>query len=445
VVRGVVPAAADASLPASLRELVLEGAWCEQEQEDPDGQHEANEADEAAVEAWLASGRLPSLQQLQLKGLVGDSYFYKLDFSGLPGLRDLRFLLSGPEIFWHSVAIPYSLSTLSNLEVLQLGVSGQHRFPGRVPAWYMGIYEADTLAKFTKLRSLGYVAHLPDISPDEDFFEVHFPQLSSLQLVVEDERLPDGVDPSCFPSLQHLVVQCEVVKTSMVQRLAQLTTLTCLQLNTGSRGFYKKTTRSREGGWCGLEALSHSLHLLRRLELVNCFGFEQRGADSQGRDTFWFPLSIPNLSTFTQLKQLQLACSLVPEDPYSTFFRLFQPKQLDPRPPRPSPAEFIAGLSKLTQLEQLEVLGYSSVTPGLLTDLVSCLPGLRALEVGLCRHPSLIHVEEQQAVGTMEGATGSGIYGDCESTPVDQGFAQASRACEGLRPGLRVQVGYAPQ
>jgi hypothetical protein len=91
----------------------------------------------------------------------------------------------------------------------------------------------------------------------------------------------------------------------------------------------------------------------------------------------------------------------------------------------------------LTQLEQVEVLGYSSVTPGLLMDLVSCLPKLRALEVGLCRHPDLVQVGVARE-GVADGLYGGGI----ELLQVHQGFAQALRACEGSTSGLRVVVGY---
>jgi hypothetical protein len=113
-------------------------------------------------------------------------------------------------------------------------------------------------------------------------------------------------------------------------------------------------------------------------------------------------------------------------------------------PPQPSPADFLGGLSGLTQLEQVELLGYSSVTPGLMTDLVTRLPGLRALEVGLCRHPKLVQANGQQARGARDGA-GSFCGDPGELLPVHQGFAQASRACKRLRPGLKVKVGYTPQ
>jgi hypothetical protein len=237
-------------------------------------------------------------------------------------------------------------------------------------------------------------------------------------------EMPEMINAACFPSLQHLVVECDRVTTSMVQCLAQLTTLTCLQLSSGAI-FYRTGFDSSEG-WCGLEDLGDSLLLLRRLELVSCFGSKDVTADIH------LPLLVmPILSTFTQLKQLQLACTPHP--------RKILPDQ-------PSPADFLAGLSELTQLEQLEVLGYSSVNPGLLTDLVTCLPGLRALEVGLSRHSSLMQAEGQQAGGTQKPGASSGFYGDgCELLPVHQGFAQASKACEGLRPGLRVQLGYTPK
>jgi hypothetical protein len=341
-------------------------------------------------------------------------YCQELDFSRLPELRELHFMLSVPDPAlerWYPA--PRSISQLKFLEVLQLG-RPQTRYPFQGPFLDFDCSDDDVtpfelLASCTNLKTLGH-ASLPDVS-----FEVCLPHLLSLQLVA-GKKLPEILKASCFPSLQHLVVECCLVTPSIVQRLAQLTALTCLQLNTGEV-FYRslKIPDQQEGSysWCGLEPLGHSLHLLCRLELVSCYGYQER-------DFKEMPLVMPNLSSFSQLKQLQLACALNPEDII---------------PDQPSPADFLAGLSELTQLEQLEVLGYSSVTPGLLTDLVSCLPGLRFLEVGLCRHPSLVQA----------GAASDVNDGDVELLPVHRGFAQASRACERLRPGLRVQVGYTPQ
>jgi hypothetical protein len=414
-VEGVVPAAADAGfLPASLTKLILvmeDGKWSSAE-----AWYE-QEAERAVLQAWLDCGPLPRLQQLQLWNFAWEEEFVRyhdpqLDFSGLSELRDLRYICSSPDPgVKRGYRAPGFISQLTCLELLQLGML-QNRYPFHGP--YLDFFgeeydmaAADILATCTQLRSLGHVS-LPEVS-----FEVCFLHLSSLQLVV-GHQLSVLLNPSCFPSLQHLVVECNRVTPSMVECLAQLSALTCLKLSSGEIFFNSEVSM---GGWCGVEALGHSLLQLHRLELVSCFGSTGRMVDQN-------PLVMPNLSTFTQLKQLQLACALNPR------------KAL---PAQPSPADFLASLSGLTQLEQLEVLGYSSVTSGLLTDLVTCLPELRALEVGLCRHTSLVHARVAREAAS--GVSGGGV----ELLPVHQGFAQASRACERLRPGLRVQVGYTPQ
>jgi hypothetical protein len=446
MVQGLVPAAADglqtAFLPASLTKLTLEtehGAW-----------NDPRVGGSAMVQAWLvACGPLQGLQQLHITGLElgcktsqsSSSWqqdFSQLDFSRLSGLRELRFMLQRgrrDSLEWIECPLPTSLSQLSNLEVLELAIP-QSRYPFHGPYLDVDYSELSSppaqfiLANCPKLRRLGHVQLGPICSDLVDApFEGRLPHLSRLQLKVYFE-MPEMINPSCCPSLHHLVVECPCVDSDMVRCLAQLTTLTCLQLNTGSDQY--KGDCSMQEGWCGLEALGRSLLLLQRLELIGCFG------QNESRPNEYFPLLMPNLSAFTQLKQLQLACALNPHKPLPT---------------QPSPAEFLAGLSVLTQLEQLEVLGYSSVTPELMTDLVTCLPGLRVLEVGLCRHPSL--VKKQQARGAGELVEGeedweawvgfSGLSYDGELLPVHQGFDQASEKCQGLKPGLRVQVGYTPQ
>jgi hypothetical protein len=432
VVKGVVPASNSGQmfLPASLGKLVLDvegtkmwGVYRPQQD---------------IVQDWLYCGPIqPNLRRLELKGVKPwlDSLCYQpLDFSRLPGLRELCFMpLDSPtEGVGAWCAIPASLQRLSNLEVLEMAIL-QTKYPFYKPYLQLhsllSSYEAapQLLMSCTKLRSLGYISLHPNVP-----FEGHLPQLSSLHLRVEHD-FPRIVNPSCFPSLQRLVVVSRDVGPGMVRCLAQLTKLTFLQLNMRaifgvcflSESENDGVSSRREGSWCRLvDPLGHSLHLLRRLELVSCFGAEERWNAFQD-----VPLVMYHMSAFTQLKQLQLACALNPRESL---------------PAQPSPADCLAGLSVLTQLEQLEVLGYSSVTPGLLTDLVTCLPELRVLEVGLCRHPSLVQAEGQDGRVTGEGAT-SGLYCGIELLPVHQGFAQASQACEGLRSGLRVQVGYAAQ
>jgi hypothetical protein len=415
VVKDVVPGPAS-YLPKSLRKLTLE---CEEGLEN-------YKIERAVVQAWLSCHIRPSLQQLHLKGMVWwEKYSERLDFTRLSKLKELHFVpsLLGGGSKWELYQIPSSLTQLSNLEVLQVA-STETRYPfnGRLPHFTLSSRGPRTqfLSSCTRLRSLGYVC-LDPTGPYHGHvsFNGHLPHLSSLQLKV-NARMPEMINPSCFPSLQHLVVECECVTPSMVQCLAQMTALTCLQLSSGA-GFYRSMCGSM-GGWCGLEPLGHSLLLLQRLELVSYFGSKDYVSDI-GIAANYKELVVPNLSAFTQLKQLQLACALVKHPAF-----------------QPNSAAFLARLSQLTQLEQVEVIGYNSITPELLTGLVSCLPRLRALMVGLCRHPDVMGGKGQQAGGLGEGA--GGLNGEDELLPVHQGFAQASKACEGLRPGLRVQVGY---
>jgi hypothetical protein len=268
-VKGMVPTASEVFLPASVTKLVIEwGWWCEQLE---NGLNADPQAEHAAVQDWLACGPLPSLQELHFTGVVGEELPCNLDFSGLLGLRELHFMVSS-DCIWDEFCMPISISQLSDLEVLQLGIAGQPMAPWHGPVWQEPVFCVSTavLGNCTSLRSLGY-AYIPVDVP----VEVHFPHLSSLQLDVWDS-LPEMVNPSCCPSLQHLVVQCSVgfcPSTSLVQRLAQLTALTCLQLNSG--GVYYGNYFERTS-WCGLEPLGRSLLMLRRLELISCYGVKQR-------------------------------------------------------------------------------------------------------------------------------------------------------------------------
>jgi hypothetical protein len=274
-VKGVIPAASEVFLPASVTKLTIEGGWwC--------GQSESSwQAEKAALQAWLACGPLPSLKELHFAGVDGER-LSRLDFSGLLGLTKLQIMPSANNI--DAFFMPTSVSQLRDLEVLQLGIGGQPRdsWQGAVwqePVWFMSTAEALNLfANCTSLRSLGY-ARIPLDVP----FEVHLPQPSSLQLQASGDDLPEMLNTSCCPSLQHLVVQYGVdhsPTSSIVQRLAQLTALTCLQLNSGQGQYYEYCDQA---SWCGLEPLGHSLLMLRRLELVSCFGEHRDGE----RVPFW--------------------------------------------------------------------------------------------------------------------------------------------------------------
>jgi hypothetical protein len=165
VVKGMIPAlnSGETFLPASLTKLVL----------DFEGMQMCDdfESERVMVQAWLSWGCgpvQPNLQHLQLMGLTPcfKDYIKVLDFSRLPGLKELRFMPSLPEDgagcdpSWGVCRIPTSITQLSKLEVLQLVVP-QTRYPfhGCVPHFALPAYGGSTefLSTCTRLRSLGYV------------------------------------------------------------------------------------------------------------------------------------------------------------------------------------------------------------------------------------------------------------------------------------------------
>jgi hypothetical protein len=136
----VVPAfnAGKAFLPASLTTLVVD--FKEMDIWDDFG------SERALVQAWLSwyGGPLqPSLQHLRLLGLKAPSISCcRLDFSRLPGLRELHFVpldcndnLRPGQVRQASVfcQIPRSLTQLSKLEVLQLApLQDMYSVPGHM-------------------------------------------------------------------------------------------------------------------------------------------------------------------------------------------------------------------------------------------------------------------------------------------------------------------------
>jgi hypothetical protein len=62
-------------------------------------------------------------------------------------------------------------------------------------------------------------------------------------------------------------------------------------------------------------------------------------------------------------------------------------------PAEPSSLELLQGLSKLTQLEKLQLEGYSTLSPSLALGLVAALPALSCFQIGLCKHPQVLSEE----------------------------------------------------
>ena len=161
-----------------------------------------------------------------------------------------------------------------------------------------------------------------------------------------------------------------------------------------------------------MRGLGHRLHELRRLELVNYV----RGFPAEDEERLQ-NLAVPDLSAFSQIKQLQLVCSM---DPHTGV------------PGQPSSSDFLQGLSKLTQLEQLQLEGYSTFTPGMVCCLAQSMPQLQLLEVGLCKHPDLGKevIREKDVISWEE---------------LHPGFGDVQQLCKLVKAKLQVKVGYARQ
>ena len=159
--------------------------------------------------------------------------------------------------------------------------------------------------------------------------------------------------------------------------------------------------------WNQLGLLAAGLLNLQRLELVNHF------AEQPTHQRRFPPLTMPQLSAFTQLQQLRLACAVNHEDPL--------PEQL-------TAADLLQGLSGLTQLEQLELIGYVAVTPAVVCALIERLPKLLVLEVRRCDHPE---VQVAPAGDGAQGLVAAGLL--CGYKEVQELYSQ-------LRPKLRLEV-----
>jgi len=204
--------------------------------------------------------------------------------------------------------------------------------------------------------------------------------------------------------LKRLRLDANGFPDSVIRSVSRLTQLTWLQLSAALPQMFGEGETWDD---LGVLALPH----LHRLELIN--------ATSESLlDRKPVALVMPDLSAFTQIRQLQLVCLVEPSE------------QL---PEQPSSTDFLQGLSKLTQLEQLQLEGYSTVTPVLVSFLVERLPQLQLLEVGLCKHPELV-----RAAGVGDGAVVTWEM-------LHPGFVEVQRLCSIVRPELQVKVGYAHQ
>ena len=371
-VKGFVPGAGDGQqhqqqqqwqscLPASLTSLAIEG-----------GRQLDEEGAEDAIVLWLQhAASCSDLQQLQLINLYSEG-LQGQDFGRFAQLKELRFDNSTGRDLSLGRILPGSITKLTGLEVLWLGTLGSSHL-WEYYYWVGDLEDAlfvELSQQCPKLRQLGPVCECED-SPVPQPFK----HLSHLVLL---ERVPLWLDDIRCPSLVNLIIEVHsYVRDELLEQLVQLTGLTCMQLNAAYA--YVEKMILPEAGWAQLDRLAAGLCSLQRLELLNHFA---EPATPQHR---FPPLTMPRLSAFTQLQQLRLACAVNHRHPL--------PKQL-------TAADLLQGLSGLTQLEQLELIGYVAVTPAVVCALIERLPQLLVLEVRRCDHP------EVQVASAGDGAQG---------------------------------------
>ena len=368
------------------------------------------------VQHWvLHAAGAPHIKQLHLKGFrVGegflDEFLGELDLSPLSGLTELR-CVCAPETdmeFNAQVDLHSSLTALRDLEVLWVGTENSP-YP-----WEQHYWEADSsflgqvsqsCKKLREVWKVGAYQSLAAVST-----AVKLDQLTSLYKMFWNG--PQAwFTPRAVPQLQQLTVDCRQVTTESVARIAQLTSLTSLRIDTGL--VYVEGMVG--GGWCGLEALGRGLTRLQRLELGN-----HHGQCIEDDDGLPLPLTLPDLSAFTQIKQLRLTCAV---------------NLTKPMPRHPSAMDFLSCLLPLTRLEQLQVSGYSAVNTGLLRGLLGALPRLTEVQVVRPLPRAVGAFCVWAAAGGVAGATAAVRAGAAWPPP-----AEVLRELQELRPGIKLTL-----
>jgi hypothetical protein len=381
-------------LPASLISLCFKGSA-------EDGQGD-NFLEAMMLENWImhAAGA-PKIQQLHLRGFrVGpaylDGFLEGVDFSTLPSLTELRctFLPDRDMEGSKKIELPASLTSLSNLELLCIGTEASP-FPWQQHFWVAGEGFLGELSRHcTKLREIWNLAKYLTLGGPPMPMELF--QLTSLYNSLKWGEDLAWLTPQTLPQLRHLTLDCQEVTTQAIATLAQLTGLTFLRIDTGPCYVIGNPGR----GWCKLDALGKGLTGLQRLEIGNHHGKVGGGDMERSLPAL---LTLPNLSAFTQIKQLRLMCVVNPRMPM---------------PQHPSTGDLLSCLSSLTQLEQLQVSGYSAVDLGLIGALVKDLPML--LDVDVERPP-------YRSVGSS--------FSNMPAVAAGEGMVHAAAAGEGCLEG----------
>ena len=358
------------ALPSSLSSLVLGGGQV------------------VPVKAWLDHLSAPgSLQCLRLVNAAAGGVQEagsQVNWGVLSSLRELHISLPAVDTTgMQTIRLPGSMSVLTALEVLMVDTHQQQ--------WPWSQYRVFAMCTLRKLRQIGRMVVIEPciVAPEAGGALAAAPPCTSLPHLTRLESLQYGKRIvrhwGRVSQLQHLSLELLVLDRSGVQQLQGLTQLTCLKLSSGlpvvQQMLQNETLPRPIPEWDSLEPVGRALVKLHRLELVNC---------CKGQEGHEYPtLIVPEgLSSFTQVKELQLICAVPPTKPL---------------PQQPSQQQLLQGISALTQLQQLELSGYSTVTPMLVVSLAGCITQLQGIKVGLCNHPD---VEEARQQHQQQGAGG---------------------------------------
>ena len=384
-------------LPVSLTSLQIQGRGWEDRGEVT-----------TTIKGWM--NHIPSgnqLKEFQVRNFgldASSSLFDGVDLGRLSVLKELHVLMERSPVGIDAcgwVQLPLCLTSLSNLDVLEVS-SSKPELPGQQCYLELVPGQFGLLNQLPKLRKLGGVINVQQLEVPAAA------QLSHLEELCFYGDPPGWLTASMCPQLKTIMVEGHDF-SGVLQGLATFTQLTALRLDGGVA-----YARSQLDGWGDMRVLGRGLHQLRRLEVVNYVAAEPQD-DEDAEQLPW--LAVPDLSAFTEIKQLQLVCLMDPDNNV---------------PEQPSSSDFLQGLSKLTQLEQLQLEGYSTFTPGMVCCLAQSLPQLQLLEVGLCKHPDMGKevIRDKDVISWEE---------------LHPGFEDVQQLCKLVKPKLLVKVGYARQ
>jgi hypothetical protein len=328
------------------------------------------------LEGW-ASSILAATSLCRLQLVDGKMDVHLQDISSLQNLTGIVCSYSSGEDVHSGLDhwLPASITGLGKLEVLRIE-DKDPCCPRRQHA-FMTESLGEIFKNCSKLREIGPVGSNGDQPTTEVVMRgVVMQQLSYISCCSRRSDVLLGCIPArTLTNLQYLDVTDKAITRDHVQRICGATQLTHLRLDTA---YISATGQAVPMAWSGLDPIGRALPKLQRLELANPYEMTASAP--------YFRVVMPELSAFTQIKQLQLVVGMNAEQPC---------------PEQPSSLELLQGLSQLTQLEHLELLGYSTLTPALVSMLVAHLPKLKVLEVGRCKHPQLA-IEGEAAKGAGE-------------------------------------------